>query len=150
MADLVSSTSQQAASFFGNLGQNLVPETRSSSENSTFPDSGRQKRYLDAGFVTGNEPETPKMATDMTEQTLLASAVFLDFWIRSDFPEFVRTETNYRKHFCRIEKSLEKIGPWATLIGGSLFRGLEKFSRGPEMSSALSRRPLTPDSGCSL
>ena len=150
MADLVASTSQQASNFFGNFGPTLVPETRNSSENSSLRESRRHRRHLVAGFETGNEPGTPKFATDMTEQTLLASAIFLDFWVRSDFPEFERTEKNYRIQFCRIEKSLEKIGPWATLVGGSLFRGLDKYSQGPEMSSALARRRSTPDKGCSL
>jgi len=108
----------------------------------------RRKRELEIGGGDEAETAAEDVKTNMLKQTLLASAIFLDFWSRSSFPELDATEKYYVLHFCQIEKSLKKIGPWAVFTGRSMFQGLGKFAAKREVTSALKKFDQNSHQNC--
>ena len=109
-----------------NSSANLSPDISDRERRSIFEDRVPEK----------NDSEVDRK---MVEQGLLASAIFLDFWRNYQFPKTKVSMEKYFPQFCRIEKSLKKIGPWAVLAGRSLFQGLKKFPKNLEMSLALKK-----------
>jgi hypothetical protein len=77
----------------------------------------------------------------MVEHSLLASILFLEFWNETILPVIEENNFNeehfYLFHFCEIQKSLNRIGPWAVLIGKSMLRGLTKFVDNNQLSDAI-------------
>lgn len=64
----------------------------------------------------------------------------MDFWIVNDEIEAAgRTLSSrcYAETFCRIEKSFNKLGPWATLVGSSMLKGLMTFSENINLKAGL-------------
>ncbi len=81
------------------------------------------------------------ISKSMVEQSLLASILFLEFWNETILPVIEENNFNeehfYLFHFCEIQKSLNRIGPWAVLIGKSMLRGLTKFVDNNQLSDAI-------------
>jgi len=67
----------------------------------------------------------------------LISAVFLDFWSQKISVVNEDSENCYFHHFCKIERSLAEIGPWATLIGKPMLSGIENFSSNEKVKNAI-------------
>jgi hypothetical protein len=63
---------------------------------------------------------------DLVEQSLLAAAIFIEFWDQNF--EISANIDCYTSQLCKIKQTLEKIGPWAKLIGNSLMQGLKNFA----------------------
>ena len=86
--------------------------------------SARQKREEQA--MTPKQGTIKNVNKALIEQSLLATAIFLEFWSQN-----FETSTKVRCYtiqLCKIKQSLEKIGPWAKLTGRSLMQGLTKFA----------------------
>jgi len=143
LGDFLSSKASQGADIFGNFTPPIsdifenfsAAKTRNDSAKSNTPISDRERRSVIENRVPKNNES--EVGRKMAEQSLLASAIFLEFWRNCQFPELKASEEKYSVQLCRIEKSLEKIGPWAVLTGRSLFQGLKKFPKNLELSLAL-------------
>jgi hypothetical protein len=70
---------------------------------------------------------------------VLIAAVFLDFWSQKMNEETADSENCYSHHFCKIEETLTKIGPWAILIGKPLFSGIKNFSTNEKVKNAITK-----------
>jgi hypothetical protein len=112
-----------------------------------FNNSARRKRSPDVKSLSENRSfqswDSPKtdLSKSMVEQSLLASILFLEFWNETILPVIEENNFNeehfYLFHFCEIQKSLNRIGPWAVLIGKLMLRGLTKFVDNNQLSDAI-------------
>ena len=93
----------------------------------------RRKRDTHHGIVSqqGKNQENleQKISDNMTEQSLIASAVYLELWVKKVHP-FLEEMTNDKivenifEELSRIDKFvMPKVGPWAQLIGDNLSKG---------------------------
>jgi hypothetical protein len=112
-----------------------------------FNNSARRKRSPDMKRLSENrsfqswDSSKSDISKSMVEQSLLASILFLEFWKETILPVIEENNFNeehfYLFHFCEIQKSLNRIGPWAVLIGKSMLRGLTKFVDNNQLSDAI-------------
>jgi hypothetical protein len=112
-----------------------------------FNNSARRKRSPDVKRLSENrsfqswDSSKSDISKSMVEQSLLASILFLEFWNETILPVIEENNFNeehfYLFHFCEIQKSLNRIGPWAVLIGKSMLRGLTKFVDNNQLSDAI-------------
>ena len=112
-----------------------------------FNNSARRKRSPDMKRLSENrsfqswDSSKTDISKSMVEQSLLASILFLEFWNETILPVIEENNFNeehfYLFHFCEIQKSLNRIGPWAVLIGKSMLRGLTKFVDNNQLSDAI-------------
>jgi hypothetical protein len=112
-----------------------------------FNNSARRKRSPDVKRLSKNgsfqiwDSSKTDISKSMVEQSLLASILFLEFWNETILPVIEENNFNeehfYLFHFCGIQKSLNRIGPWAVLIGKSMLRGLTKFVDNNQLSDAI-------------
>ncbi len=76
----------------------------------------------------------------LVQESLSSSAIMMDFWIfNNEIEESGRIPSTrcYAETFCRIEKSFNRLGPWATLIGNSMLKGLITFSGNKNLKAGL-------------
>ena len=112
-----------------------------------YNNSARRKRSPDMKRLSENrsfqswDSSKTDISKSMVEQSLLASILFLEFWNETILPVIEENNFNeehfYLFHFCEIQKSLNRIGPWAVLIGKSMLRGLTKFVDNNQLSDAI-------------
>jgi len=112
-----------------------------------YNNSARRKRSPDMKRLSENrsfqswDSSKTDISKSMVEQSLLASILFLEFWNETILPviedNVFNEEHFYLFHFCEIQKSLNRIGPWAVLIGKSMLRGLTKFVDNNQLSDAI-------------
>jgi hypothetical protein len=127
------------------------PDVKRLSENRSFQSWDSSKSDISKSMVeqslskNGSFQSWDSSKTDisksMVEQSLLASILFLEFWNETILPVIEENNFNeehfYLFHFCEIQKSLNRIGPWAVLIGKSMLRGLTKFVDNNQLSDAI-------------
>jgi hypothetical protein len=112
-----------------------------------FNNSARRKRSPDMKRLSENrsfqswDSSKTELSKSMVEQSLLASILSLEFWNETILPVIEENVFNeehfYLFHFCKIQKSLNRIGPWAVLIGKSMLRGLTKFVDNNQLSDVI-------------
>ena len=104
--------------------QNSTARQKREEQAMTSNLTARQKREEQA--MISKRGIIKNVNIEMIEQSLLASAIFLEFWSQS-FETSSKVEC-YTIQLCKIKQSLERIGPWAKLTGRSLMQGLTKFA----------------------
>ena len=124
---------------------NFLPKVSELFKDSTSA-KDRKKRSPDEDnplknkFSRNLESSKTEISKNMVEQSLLASIVLLDFWKETILAEDNFNDENiYLFHFCRIEKTLKRIGPWAVLIGKSMIGGLTKFVDDHQLIDAINK-----------
>jgi len=72
----------------------------------------------------------------------MSLAIAMDFWVFNQWLEEadqIPSAGCYTQTFCKITHSFVKLGPWATLIGHPMLKGLSIFSNNRNLVSGFTK-----------
>ena len=79
---------------------------------------------LNSATTSRQKRQTASEASEVYQQCLLASFMFMDFWQRLQKGQDLK-----RRELCALQATLLKIGPWAVLIGRPLALGIAEAAK---------------------